>query len=403
MKKLFAAITAFACASAVFTGCGKTDDDEKTSGEQPAKSTEDEIKELLDEVLTAANNKDIEKIAGLCLPDELSETVFGMASDEINDFIDENDIIDDSGIEDSAEIISVKKTDDIDESYLSLYEKGCSAVMIVADYMKENNINVEDLASMDDEELYSIITDESLEGTPMGDLIGILESVENYDSFEEFISSAELDKIESRFDITDACMAEITIKTSDGEEESMEFPFYKVKDEGWNIEFIAYPAVIGYNAKKSKKKQKEAAVGQEQDKTDINSSASSLSKAASSALADMRSEGCDVGGMYIISSDPDDNYNVSDSFETEKFLSYAGEYFPEIEELDYFAVMKGGVCVYAACKNPADDDMLEFIGTYPANTVPHKTDKYSFKPAPYTSNADFTFRELYERAVEIIG
>lgn len=385
MKKLFAALTAFICASAVFTGCGKTDDEEKSSGKQSAKSTEEELEEVIQELIDAGKNMDIEKIAKLGLPDELSETIIDMASDEIEEL--KKTAADELGENmETGELVSVKRTEDIDESYLSLFEKGCSAVMIIADYMKENNIDINDLNTMDEEELYSLITDESLEGTPMGDLIGILDSMENYDSIEEFAASEELDKIESRFDITDACFADVTLKTSDGETKTIELPFYNIKGEGWNSEMILYPTMIGYV-----KKSKQSA---------MNSSASTLQKAATSALMDMDTEGSDTSGTFIISSDESLNYNVSSSFDIDTFNSYTSEYFNDISKLNYFAVISDGVCVYAVCEN---SETPEYIGTYPIKKLPSEYDGEELKMQPMTTDDEkLTLQELYDLTVETI-
>ncbi len=386
MKKLFATLTAIACASAVFTGCGKTDDDEKSSGKQSAKSTEEELEEVIQDLIDAGKDMDVEKIAKLALPDELSETVIDMASDEIEEL--KKTVADELGENmETGELVSVKRTKDIDESYLSLFEKGGSAVMIVADYMKENNIDVKDLASMDEEELYSIITDESLKGTPMGDLISIIESAENYDSIEEFAASEELDKIESRFTITDACFADVTLKSSDGETKTIELPFYNIKGEGWNSEMILYPSMIGF-VKKSKQ-------------SSMNSSAHSLSMAASAALTDMDEQGLDMDGIFIISSDGSLNYNISSSFDMGTFLSYTSEYFNDISELNYFVVISDGVCVYAACEN---SETPEYIGTYPLKELPCEYDGDKLKTQPMTTDDEkLTLQEIYDLTVELIG
>lgn len=387
MKKIFAALTAFICAASLFTGCGKTDDDdEKSSGKKSGKSTEDELEEVVQELIDAGKNMDIEKIAKLSLPDELADTLFSMAADEINELKKEAE--DELTDNIDGKLVSVKKTEDIDKSYLSLLEKGSSAVMIVADYMKENNIDIEDLKTMDDSYLYDLITDESLEGTPMGDLISILDSIENYDSVEDFAASKELDKIESRYSITDGCMAEITIEV-DGETKTIEVPFYKIKDEGWNGEMILYPTMIGYVAKSKQ--------------SSLNSSASSLNKAADVALTEMDEQGLDIDGTFIIGSDEKLNHNVSSDFDMETFSSAMDEYYSDYSELSYFLVVNDGVCEYAVCQRPDDEDFAEFLGTYPIKSVPKDFDGSFFETKPATTDEEkLTFQELYDMAAELI-
>lgn len=387
MKKIFAALTAFICAASLFTGCGKTDDDdEKSSGKKSGKSTEDELEEVVQELIDAGKNMDIEKIAKLSLPDELADTLFSMAADEINELKKEAE--DELTDNIDGKLVSVKKTEDIDKSYLSLLEKGSSAVMIVADYMKENNIDIEDLKTMDDSYLYDLITDESLEGTPMGDLISILDSIENYDSVEDFAASKELDKIESRYSITDGCMAEVTIEV-DGETKTIEVPFYKIKDEGWNGEMILYPTMIGYVAKSKQ--------------SSLNSSASSLNKAADVALTEMDEQGLDIDGTFIIGSDEKLNHNVSSDFDMETFSSAMDEYYSDYSELSYFLVVNDGVCEYAVCQRPDDEDFAEFLGTYPIKSVPKDFDGSFFETKPATTDEEkLTFQELYDMAAELI-
>lgn len=387
MKKIFAALTAFICAASLFTGCGKTDDDdEKSSGKKSGKSTEDELEEVVQELIDAGKNMDIEKIAKLSLPDELADTLFSMAADEINELKKEAE--DELTDNIDGKLVSVKKTEDIDKSYLSLLEKGSSAVMIVADYMKENNIDIEDLKTMDDSYLYDLITDESLEGTPMGDLISILDSIENYDSVEDFAASKELDKIESRYSITDGCMAEVTIEV-DGETKTIEVPFYKIKDEGWNGEMILYPTMIGYVAKSKQ--------------SSLNSSASSLNKAADVALTEMDEQGLDIDGTFIIGSDEKLNHNVSSDFDMETFSSAMNEYYSDYSELSYFLVVNDGVCEYAVCQRPDDEDFAEFLGTYPIKSVPKDFDGSFFETKPATTDEEkLTFQELYDMAAKLI-
>lgn len=384
MKKLFSALTAFICAASLFTGCGKTDDDdEKSSGNKSGKSTESELEEVVRDMLDAGKDMDIEKIAKLCLPNELADTLFSMAADEIDELKKEagdeltNDI--------DGELVSVKKTEDIDESYLTLLEKGCSAVMIVADFMKENNIDIEDLQTMDESYLYDLITDESLEGTPMGDLIGILDNIEDYDSIEEFAASKELDKIESRFTITEGCFADVAIK-SDGETETITVPFYKIEGEGWNGEMILYPTMIGYVAKSKQ--------------SSMNSSASSLNKAANTVLVEMDEQGIDLSGTYIIGSDKSMNYNIQSDLDTDELIEMASEYYSDVDKLDFFVVVIDGICIYAACEN---SETPEYTGTYPIKTYPDSYDGDTLNTKPMnTEQEKYTLQELYDMTVKVI-
>lgn len=389
MKKFIASLTAFICASAMFVGCGKTDDDdEKSSGKKSGKSTEEELEDLVNDLIDAGKDMDIEKIAELGLPDDVADTLFSMASDEIDELKKEaeGELTD----EIDGKLISVKKTKDIDESYLKLIEKGGSAVMIVTDYMKENGIDIEDLETMDESYLYDLISDESLKGTPMGDLIDILQSADSYDSIYEFAASGDIDKIESRFTVTEGCMAEVTME-SDGETETMELPFYKIEGEGWNGEMILYPAMIGYV-----KKSKQSA---------INSVANSMSKAANTALVEMDEQGLDIDGTFIIGSDSngDLNHNVNSNFDIETFSNVMKNYFSDISDLNYFLVVNGGVCEYVVCEKTNDEDFSKFVGTYPIKSVPKSFNGSFFESKPATTDEEkLTFDELYDMTKKVI-
>ncbi len=373
MKKIIASLTAFVCAASVFTGCGKIDDkdDKKDSGKQSEQALENDLEDAVQNILDAVNEKDIKKIAYSFLPDDLSDSLFNIASDDINNLMDMKDI-DLSDVANTGKLISVERTEDVDKNYLTMIEKAFSFAMTFAEYMEENDLSFEDFEEMDEEELLN---------SPLGDIKDIFENTDlDLGSPEEIVSSGILDKIESRYSITDGCMAEVTIE-ADGETESMELPFYKIKGEGWHCEMILYPAMIGY-VKKSKQ-------------ASANANAKSIQMSASSALADMEEEGCDISGTFIIGSDEGLSYNLSKDFDMETLNERMTDYFPDIEKLDYFLVIDNGMCIYAACTSH------DITGTYPIETGV-KADDGNISTAPLTSDADRSLEGLYERAVEAI-
>lgn len=384
MKKFIASLTAFICASAMFVGCGKTDDDdEKSSGKKSGKSTEEELEDLVNDLIDAGKDMDIEKIAELGLPDDVADTLFSMASDEIDELKKEaeGELTD----EIDGKLISVKKTKDIDESYLKLIEKGGSAVMIVTDYMKENGIDIEDLETMDESYLYDLISDESLKGTPMGDLIDILQSADSYDSIYEFAASGDIDKIESRFTVTEGCMAEVTME-SDGETETMELPFYKIEGEGWNGDIILYPAMIGYVAKSKQ--------------TSIASTAHTLQMAVATVATVMDEQGYDLSGTYIVSNNDSWNYNLPSDIDASELIEEAKYYFDDIDDFNFFVVVVNGSCEYAACENCENP---EYTGTYPVKTYPSDYDGDTLNTKPMnTEQEKYTLQELYDMTIELI-
>lgn len=383
MKKIIASLTAFICAASVFTGCGKIDDkdDKKDSGKQSEQALENDLEDAMQNVLDAVNEKDIKKIAYSFLPDDLSDSLFNIAADDINNLMDMEDI-DLSDAANTGKLISVERTEDIDKNYLTLIEKVFSFTKTFADYMEKNDLSFEDFEEMDEDELLN---------SPLGDIKDIFEDTDlNLSSPEDIVSSGILDKIETRYSITDGCMAEVTIE-ADGETQTIELPFYKIKGEGWHCEMILYPAMIGYV-----KKSKQSA---------INSVANSMSKAANTALVEMDEQGLDIDGTFIIGSDSngDLNHNANSNFDIETFSNVMKNYFSDISDLNYFLVVNGGVCEYVVCEKTNDEDFSKFVGTYPIKSVPKSFNGSFFESKPATTDEEkLTFQELYDMTKEVL-
>ncbi len=377
MKKLLSALTALLCVSAVFTGCGKdgSSKDEASDKKSSSKISEDDLKDALENVVDAAAEKDIEKIVSFMMPDDLSKDIMDLFGDELNGLMEAEDI-DVSETAPDAEIVSVKKTEDMNEDYVYILEKAFSYAKTVTDYMKENDISFEDLYTMEDEDIME---------TPLGEIAELMEDVE-FDSPEELVDSGILDKIETTVTIEAACMAEVTMK-ADGEEDSMELPFYNIKGEGWNCEMILYPSMIGYVAKSK-------AVA-------ANSTAHSLYNAVNTALTELDEEGYDISGSFIISSDESQNYNVSSEIDTEDLIGRTRVYFEDIDTLDYFLVITDGMCSYTACQEKDSEE--NYVGTRPANTIPSSIDNGYVETEDMDEDEEYTLQELYDIAKELIG
>lgn len=373
MKKILSVLTALLCVSAVFTGCGKTDEsDEKSSS---GKNVEDELKDVVEDLIDAAVDKDMEKIFEYMMPDDLSDSMMNAVGEDLNGFIEEaNDVSEDVT---DAKVVSVKKTEEIDENTLIILEKVFSLAKTLTDYMEENDMSFEEFAEMDDEEIME---------TPLGKIIEAVESpIADVSSPEELVESGLLDAIESTYTVKEGCLAEITIE-ADGETESMEFPFYNIKGEGWNCEMILYPSMLGY-VKKSKQ-------------ASANSKASSLYKAANTALVDMDEQDLDVMGTFIISSDENQNYNLNSDFDTEIFKDTMKEYFYDIDELDYFMIINNGECSYVACQQKVEDSEKPVIGTYPISQMPAVVHAHSVETE--NLDEDLSFEDIYNESVKVI-
>lgn len=357
MKKLLAFLTAFASASALFVGCGKTDDSDDKEKSSDSSGYEEAVSDMVD----AINNKDIHKIMELSMPDDAAGFVVDILEMTGNDM---GEVLDkEFG---GAKLISVEKTGDVDEETLMMLEKVFSILIDVGEYMDKNDLSFEDLMEFDENDL---------EGTPFAYL-------------EDIESEEDLKKVESRFTITDCLLANVTLEDEDGEQESMEIPLYKVKGEGWNTDLIMYLAMIGY-VKKSKQ-------------SSVNATANSLHKASCAALTDMEcDDGSDISGTYIISSDENLNYNVSKDFDSAKFDEYTKNYFSDVEKLDYFVVVSDGQCVYSAC---IQNDNAEYVGTYPAQSFPDhfEGDYQLYLETKSIGDSKYALDELYDMAVGAI-
>lgn len=356
MKKLLAFLTAFTSAAALFVGCGKTDDSDDKEKSSDSSGYEEAVQDMVD----AINNKDVNKIMELSMPDDAAGFVVDILEATGNDM---GEVLDEEF--GGVKLISVEKTEDVDEETLMMLEKVFSILIDVGEYMDENDLSFEDLMEFSESEL---------EDTPFA----YLDDIED----EE-----DLKKVESKFTITDCFLADVTLEDEDGEQESMEIPLYKIKGEGWNTDLIMYPAMIGY-VKKSKQ-------------ASLNSYANILSKAAMTSLTDMDEEGYDIDGTFIISSDESLNYNVNSDFDVDMFKENAENYFGDISEIDYFVVISEGSCVYSACIKTEDE---EYVGTYPVKTRPGSFENYdeSYLETESIEGSEYTLEELYDMAVDAI-
>ncbi len=116
----------------------------------------------------------------------------------------------------------------------------------------------------------------------------------------------------------------------------------------------------------------------------LNSAAKCLYTTANAALTEMNEEK-EITGIFIISSDPSQNYNVSSDFNIDSFYEKLKYYNKYIDEYDYFFVIRKHFVFYTVCEKKQYDDILQFvtgqgngddenstglIATYPYRTVP---------------------------------
>lgn len=117
---------------------------------------------------------------------------------------------------------------------------------------------------------------------------------------------------------------------------------------------ILVPAMLGYT-KKSKL-------------SSSNSFASSVSKAATTAIIELDEEGKKVTGKYIICSNEKDNvavpFDIADF--NEKFTRYIDN--EKLEKYEYFIVVINGVAQYTAVSEDWTNKK-KLVGTYPSSTI----------------------------------
>jgi len=129
---------------------------------------------------------------------------------------------------------------------------------------------------------------------------------------------------------------------------------------------IFVPSMMGY-VKKSKT-------------SSVNATASTVMKAANSALCELDEDDFKISGDYIISSDESKNVNVP--FDVDEFYEKAEYYYADINDMDYFIIVEDGYC-----SDVAVIDDSGYVGTYGSN---------------FGYNSGKKFNELYEEAVDYI-
>lgn len=129
--------------------------------------------------------------------------------------------------------------------------------------------------------------------------------------------------------------------------------------------------------------------------------ASSIYKAANSALVELDEEGVDVSGLHIICSDTSKNIvngELADNLDLlHKKMSV---FFEDIDEYDYFVVITDYSCGY--CVAECDD---ENIGTFPKNSLVDGIDgeriDFEFATEEFADNL-YDFDELYKMTINSI-
>ena len=130
-----------------------------------------------------------------------------------------------------------------------------------------------------------------------------------------------------------------------------------------------------------------------------NASASSISKAVSSALTDMDSQGFTIGNSYyVICSDKKNNYNVpSENFDEDALYKSIKNYYADYNKSEWFAVVEYGSVTYVAASEGWKD---EIVGTYPKTATPDGPCYYDTYYLSTTKREKASLTKLYNDAAK---
>ena len=386
MKKIIAGILAFTTVFTMLTGCGK---DESSSSEKSSSSSAQSAEKAGDSASTDEDNTNSteENVTEQDVTEENTET----ETKENNNGAD-SDYIEPSGdyldfLKDAIEKINNSDFKDLLYSYYPT-----DVVDTILEYRSDMVDELkEELGSNGKKIIYKgIISEEKVPddeiadaGEELAQYAAAAELIKKYKGDVEAIPEEEqkaaMEVRDSRYKITQAYLVDVAIEYEgeEGNPDEMYFLVYYIDGDGWKFE----ESMIGY-VNKSKK-------------IALNANASSLEKAYASALTDLDTEGVDLSGKYIISSDDSMNVNAENK-PVDKIKSQTKNYFDDIVKIDYFVVIDNGCPIYAVTMNKDDD---AFIGTYPAYTLPADINDYSKEK---DENFNHSYEELYELAKDLL-
>ena len=386
MKKIIAGILAFTTVFTMLTGCGK---DESSSSEKSSSSSAQSAEKAGDSASTDEDNTNSteENVTEQDVTEENTET----ETKENNNGSD-SDYIEPSGdyldfLKDAIEKINNSDFKDLLYSYYPT-----DVVDTILEYRSDMVDELkEELGSNGKKIIYKgIISEEKVPddeiadaGEELAQYAAAAELIKKYKGDVEAIPEEEqkaaMEVRDSRYKITQAYLVDVAIEYEgeEGNPDEMYFLVYYIDGDGWKFE----ESMIGY-VNKSKK-------------IALNANASSLEKAYASALTDLDTEGVDLSGKYIISSDDSMNVNAENK-PVDKIKSQTKNYFDDIVKIDYFVVIDNGCPIYAVTMNKDDD---AFIGTYPAYTLPADINDYSKEK---DENFNHSYEELYELAKDLL-
>lgn len=409
MKKLLSMVLALMSVTAIFTSCG-TDEPESSAnltniGNSTSDSSQADESSETEETVTEAEETTTEAET---TTEETPETTTEAAQNEA--VSGDAEYI--AAIDRLCDAVKASDNDEVIRSILpkSTYEAakniGFSDFASELGLLEENStyesievISVESVSAEDIKVIEQTLSMYELLFQTMGDMDITFDMMMNYDeddADDEYIKKMEefddiIDDYEDDFDdgniesIVDIESYDIVTLDVDGE--TTEMYFFKCRGDEMKVDIIFAPAMIGY-VHKSKL-------------ASANSTASTIYKAASSAITELDEEGVDLDGVHIICSDSSKNVvggEMADNLDL--FYEKLKNFFNDADKVDYFVVVSDGYCYYSAiCQN-------EYIGTYPIHSVVDKLNDDTVLTSDYSyelENQEFTFDDLYQFAVDAVS
>lgn len=355
MKKLIASILALSVITAVFCSCGNDEpslseeiilpnseessavenvtekiteesseimETSESKADTPAAAfTNDDYKAILTEIYNAFESRDAERILQLSVPESTYNSMKSIGfneiiSDELDNFFDAETDIDSVEVltvetAEPEELVSIEKAYSFFDSILGIMaDAGVTYAMLSG----EENISEEKMQLM--EEITNKIDD--------------INNAEDIDITVEFETYAY-----------------VTYSIG-GEEVTM--PVFNTAGEELKIDSVISPSMIGY-VRKSKQQA-------------VNAISSTIYKAANSVIVDLDTEGIELNGLNVISSDSSKNVlNGISETELEELLENIKNYYDDLSEKDFFLVINNGMCEFTAVR---ENDKT---GTYPINSI----------------------------------
>lgn len=387
MKKMIAVLTALMAAVCSLTACG-SNDSSSSDAESTSSSANENTSSSADEHTSSSV---AESTASSSADDEMTTT-----GQDANTTEKKQSASTEAALPDDVEFGEVDE--DLAEAFNDMIDKANNMDFEgYFNYLLPEELIDPLLGSMQiqKEEMIKDYEESSKDNLPLElvELVGIKEDdsmlddaiAEICEGYAEAKEEPELQKYFKDIDLADYLNVSniwsirATVKTKDGEESDEEFVAYYLEGEGWKFDNFLFSQ---YRSEESSKQQS------------LDSIASSLQKAATSALTDLDVKDVNISGKYIISSDSSKDRKLPAGFKRDDFTDALTKYFDNSSECDWFIVGEDGSCTYAVIRMAGEHS--EF-GVYPSGMA------YTSAGPGGNIELDYTYEELYYDCCKAIG